>query len=29
MKVMTEISDIPLVFMRGVKLEGQDIDDKE
>lgn len=29
MKTMTEISDIPFVFMRGVKLEGQDIDDKE
>ena len=27
MKTMTEISDIPFVFMRGVKLEGQDIDD--
>lgn len=27
MKTMTEISDIPFVFMRGVKFEGQDIDD--
>ena len=24
MKTMTEISDIPFVFMRGVKLEGQE-----